>query len=356
MRIFFITQSSKIEEIILKKNYPNSFDFKQVMTDLKNFGFSELFGICKHNKCLFDTVANSWYIQTKWASENNVSYGKSNWQNEILAAQIEKFQPDVIYTSSYDLLSSKNKEYLPKAKLYALWNASPIPDRVDLSHFDLGLSFNLKYRERLKKKGIKNVEHNTFYIDPKIKKRLEGLHLLKDIDISFVGRYDDMFKNRNQLLYDVSSAFKMNYNVQYYLLTAKRFRGLIPTFPWRLLSVYNKPVFLEDMFKIFFKSKIVLNTHSDITDDHKGNMRVFEILGSGSFMLSDNGIYPENLVDGKDFVLYKNKKDMLNKIQYYLNNEDERFEIANNGYKKITKYYNTQIGANNLVKIFSKYL
>jgi spore maturation protein CgeB len=110
------------------------------------------------------------------------------------------------------------------------------------------------------------------------------------------------------------------------------------------------------MFKKFFKSKILLNTHSDITGDHKGNIKVFEILGSGSFILGDHSIYPENLVEGKDFVLYKNKKDMLNKIKCYINNEDERFEIANNSYKKIIKYYSTQSGANNLIKIFCKNL
>lgn len=356
MKILFITTSSMIEEIILKKAYPDSFGFDQIMIDLKNFGFSDLFGLDKNNKYIFDTVVNSKYIQTKWAKENGVKYSESNWQKEILAAQIEQFQPDVIYTGNHVFFDKKMKEYLPKAKLYALWNASPMQEGIDLSHFDVGLSFNSVYHEHLQKRGIKNVEYNSFYIDPEIKNRLESMNLPKDIDIAFVGRYAPMFKDRNQFLYDVYSAFKKSYNIQYYLLTAKRFRGLIPMLPWKLLKAYNKPVFLEDMFKVFNRSKIVLNTHSNIAGKYKGNMRVFEALGSESFMLSDHGIYPEHLEDGKDFVTYKNNKDMIEKIDYYLKNDKEREEIALNGHNKISKYYSTDIGAKNLEKIFGKYL
>jgi len=323
---------------------------------LKSFGFSDLFAIDKYNKNFFDTVVNSKYIQKKWAKENALKYNEDNWQKEILAAQVEKFKPDVIYTGNHGFLTKEMKEYLPKAKLYALWNASPMQEGIGLSHFDLGISFNEVYHQHLQKRGIKNIEYNSFYIDPEIKNRLDSMNLQKDIDISFVGRYAPMFKTRNQFLYDVYSNFKKDYNIQYYLLTGSRLRGLIPMLPWKLLSSYNKPVFLEDMFKVFNRSKIVLNTHSNITGSVKGNMRVFEALGSGSFMLSDDGIYPEHLVAGEDFVTYKNNKDMIEKIDYYLKNDNEREEIALNGYNKISKYYSTDIGSQNLENIFKKYL
>ena len=46
-------------------------------------------------------------------------------------------------------------------------------------------------------------------------------------------------------------------------------------------------------------SKIVFNCHSDISKQYKGNMRVCETLGMGSFMLSDEGVYPRYLTPGK---------------------------------------------------------
>lgn len=355
MKIFYIQQASIIDWY-LNKFYKNDLNnHSTVLLDkLSTFGFAKLFGINFEEHYL--SVANSFILQTKWAQENDFSYSEQNWEKEILAAQIEKFQPDVIYTGNHNLFTKEMKKYLPKVKLYALWNASPMQEGIDLSHFDVGTSFNEVYHQHLQKRGIKNIEYNSFYIDPEIKNRLDAMNLKKDIDIAFVGRYAPMFKDRNQFLYDIYKEFKNDYNIQYYLLTVKRFKGLIPVLPWKLLKAYNKPVFLEDMFKVFNKSKIVLNTHSNITGEGKGNMRVFEALGSGSFMLSDDGIYPEHLIAGEDFVTYKDNKDMVEKIDYYLKNDKEREEIALNGYKKISKYYTTEIGSQNLEKIFGKYL
>lgn len=365
MKIFFIQTASMIDHVV--KNDLTILDplsFEEILKKYCMFGFFSLFGIDRdrlfkkksEDILIFANVTNSRYIQTKWAKENGVKYSEKNWQKDILAAQIESFQPDVIYTGNHILFNKQMKEYLPKAKLYALWNASPMQEMVDLSHFDVGISFNSIYHEHLQKRGIKNVEYNSFYINPEIKSRLEAMNLPQDIDIAFVGRYAPMFKDRNKFLYDVYDAFKKEYNIQYYLLTSKRLRGLIPLIPWRLLKAYNKPVFLEEMFKIFNRSKIVLNSHSNITGECKGNMRVYEALGSGSFMLSDYGVYPEHLEDGNDFVTYKNNKDMIEKIDYYLKTDKEREEIALNGHKKISQYYSTDIGSQSLEKIFGKYL
>jgi glycosyltransferase involved in cell wall biosynthesis len=356
MKIFFITTSSMIDTIISTKKYTNCSNFESIMRDLKMFGFSELFGIDKDNDMFFDTVANSKFIQTKWAHQNNFKYTEKHWEKEILSAQIEKFKPDVLYTGNYAFFNKELKDYLPKAKLYALWNASPMQEGIDLSHFDVGLSFNEVYHRHLQKRGVKIIDYNSFYIDPEIRNRLNSMFLPKDIDIAFVGRYSPMFKERNKFLYDVYMNFRREYNIQYYLLTASRLKGLLPMLPWKLLKAYNKPVFLEDMFTIFARSKIVLNAHSNITGFGKGNMRVFEALGSGSFMLTDNGIYPDHLIQGEDFVVYKSNKDMIDKIDYYLKNDKEREDIALNGYKKISKYYSTDVGSKNLKNIFAKYL
>ncbi|MCX7909759.1 MAG: glycosyltransferase [Ignavibacteria bacterium] len=63
--------------------------------------------------------------------------------------------------------------------------------------------------------------------------------------------------------------------------------------------------------------------------------RVFEITGSGGFLLTQNA---ENLseyfVDGKEIAVFENEKDLLEKINFYLSKEDLRCEIAYNGYKR----------------------
>lgn len=355
MKVFYIQQASIIDWYLEKYEFRYmSCSYRSLMSRLTAYGFGSLFGI-DENKA-FLSVANSRIFQSKWAKENSFKYNEENWKKEILAAQIESFKPDVIYTGDYIFFNKEMKQYLPKSELYALWNASPIKEGVDLSQFDLGISFNSIYHEELRKRGIENLEYNSFYIDPNIKNKLEGMSLLKNIDVSFVGRYSLMFKNRNRFLNDVYKTFKNDYNIQYYLLVDKRLRGLVPMIPWKLLRAYNSPVFLEGLFKVFNRSKIILNTHSNITGQYKGNMRVYEALGSGSFMLSDEGIYPENLKPGDDFITYSNNKDMIQKINYYLKNDKEREEIALNGHKKISEHYTTKIGSDKLEIIFGKYL
>ena len=47
--------------------------------------------------------------------------------------------------------------------------------------------------------------------------------------------------------------------------------------------------------------------------------------------------------DGKDYVSFYSKEDMLNKIAYYLEHEDERKQIAHNGQEKVCKEHTYDI-------------
>mgnify|MGYP003316955199 FL=1 len=50
------------------------------------------------------------------------------------------------------------------------------------------------------------------------------------------------------------------------------------------------------------------------------------------------GYYQADFMDcyvpGEDFVYYESKDDLLSKIDYYLNHEDERIAIAKNGFER----------------------
>ena len=71
--------------------------------------------------------------------------------------------------------------------------------------------------------------------------------------------------------------------------------------------------------------------------------RHLEILSSCSFMLCENSInqleLPIPLIDGKHFVSFKDKEDLIRKIDFYLKNKQLRNEIALNGRKVLEKHY-----------------
>jgi spore maturation protein CgeB len=90
----------------------------------------------------------------------------------------------------------------------------------------------------------------------------------------------------------------------------------------------------EEAAQKYCKSKIVLN----IAMKEDLNMRVFETLGTGSFLLTDYVPYIEELFeDGKHLVLYRSIEEAIDKAKYYLAHDSEREKIAQAGYEEAMK-------------------
>ncbi|MCM1112030.1 MAG: glycosyltransferase [Muribaculum sp.] len=65
-------------------------------------------------------------------------------------------------------------------------------------------------------------------------------------------------------------------------------------------------------------------------------LRAFDIMGAGGFLLTNyQADFADLFVPGEDFVFFENKADLLDQIAYYLEHEDERVQIARNGYEKV---------------------
>ena len=90
-----------------------------------------------------------------------------------------------------------------------------------------------------------------------------------------------------------------------------------------------------DMNKVFRLSKINLNiTLPSIKTGIP--LRALDIMGAGGFLLTDYRLDMQGLFEpGTDYEYYTSIDDALNKIAYYLEHEDERKIIAENGRKKI---------------------
>lgn len=70
-------------------------------------------------------------------------------------------------------------------------------------------------------------------------------------------------------------------------------------------------------------------------------LRVLEIMACQGFVLVN---YQEDLArefeDGKEIVMYRSLEEMVEKVQYYLEYEEERKQIARAGYEKVLREYN----------------
>lgn len=94
---------------------------------------------------------------------------------------------------------------------------------------------------------------------------------------------------------------------------------------------------LTEMPKVFHLSKINLNM--TIKPIQTGlPLRIFDIMGCGGFLMTN---YQEELTDhfeiGVDLEAYGSLEELVDKCAYYLEHEDERVQIARNGYEKVKK-------------------
>ena len=91
----------------------------------------------------------------------------------------------------------------------------------------------------------------------------------------------------------------------------------------------------DELNPIYRSTKIALNIQpKDMVSS--GNMRTFEISGYGAFQLTDK-MNKAWFNDGKEVVTFKDKKDLINKIDYFLKNDAERERIADAGQARTLK-------------------
>lgn len=140
----------------------------------------------------------------------------------------------------------------------------------------------------------------------------------REIDVCFIGKTLDLPKRKEYVDYLKENGIKV------YQSGGQREQRL---------SVF-------DYAGIFQKSKISLNfcKHPNGKDQSKG--RIFESTLSGAMLIEEeNEESAYWLKPGTDYISFKDKNELLKKVKYYLEHEDERSVIAQNGFKKSSLKY-----------------
>lgn len=109
--------------------------------------------------------------------------------------------------------------------------------------------------------------------------------------------------------------------------------------------------YFRDMPYVFRLSKINLNiTLRSITNGIP--LRGYDIMGSGGFLLSNYQVdLARHFIPGEDYVYYESRKDLMDKIGYYLKNEEERRNIAKNGHDKVMREHTFDVRLRQIIDI-----
>jgi spore maturation protein CgeB len=109
-----------------------------------------------------------------------------------------------------------------------------------------------------------------------------------------------------------------------------------PLVPVRLRSVFHGPVIGDDYAKAICASKVSLGfLNHEVMDTF--TTRTFEIPACGRFLLAERTpMHQKLLAEGLEAGFFSSDKELVNKINFYLTNINERERIAKSGHLKIT--------------------
>jgi spore maturation protein CgeB len=314
----------------------------------------------------WDIHANNESMQKAWARENGlrlredgrwkfrmrrgvvpwVSRVEQVWFYDILKAQIEHYNPDIILNQAMDGISSSFlKDMKPHVRLLMGQNAAPLPEGEDFGYYDLVVSSLPNVVERFRRMGVPAEPHRLAF-EPRVLQALRNGE--PKTPITFVGSITLYHDSRVRLLEHLCRCANI-----------KIYGTGVDYLPKESLirQHHHGEAWGVDMYQLLFDSKITVNHHIEMAKSYANNLRLFEATGVGTLLVTD---WKENLHElfepGKEVVFYRTPDECAEAVQYYLEHDEEREAIARGGQKRTLRDHTYCQRMPELVDIVKKYL
>ncbi len=270
-----------------------------------------------------------------------------NGMNKAFLEVVEKEKPDYIFfwlmypPEFYLETLGKIKLVSPNTKVLNFFGDDDILFEIYtkyLANFvDYPLASHMEHFWKYKENNIPNA-FSTFGVNTD---NFKPLKLKKKYDVTFIGT---PIEDRAEMIkHLVDNGVKVNI-----------FGGGWYKYP-ELAKYYGGKVSTEEMVKIINESKINLNFSKTIGGKTGFKAKVFELCACNSFLLSEYFTgYTNYLAENKEIITFKDKKDLLDKVKFYLENDKEREKIAEAAYKKVVKNYSIEEEFKNIFEAISK--
>lgn len=122
-------------------------------------------------------------------------------------------------------------------------------------------------------------------------------------------------------------------------------------------GLITDPLFGLDMYKALSKSRIGFNFHGGIAGDFAANVRLFEVTGVGSLLLTDHKKNIAELFEpDREIVTYKSSDECVEKVNYLLSHPAVIQNIARAGQKRCLKHHSIKIRTEEIVSLTENYL
>jgi len=143
--------------------------------------------------------------------------------------------------------------------------------------------------------------------------------------------YDLTPRKVKNIIQEILDTMKYNSNPTSAVIKKTALRYIYP-------SRVHMPVYGKKMYEILNQSKIVFNIHGDRIRNVVGNLRMFEVTGVGSCLLTDTGSNMSDLFEeDKEVVTYRTVDEAVEKVNYLLEHPAEAEQIAKAGQARALK-------------------
>jgi spore maturation protein CgeB len=337
-------------------------------------------------------VSNDKILQDKWKLENNID---TDSVSDILFKQIKYYQPEILWIENLTYLDSdwfsKVRNQIKAVKLIVAYHCAPYTRKYldKLRNADFIFTCTPGLLDTMKKEGMKAymVYHG---FDNQLLERLDKKQGQPSVVLTFSGSLitGDTFHNARINL--IERLIRENIDIALYMTLEKstRIRAkqaiyylslllkklglgkitgkysffeygsiLVKHYSRKLIKMNQAPQYGMNMYNLFSRSKVVLNIHTGVAGDYAGNMRMFEVTGTGSCLLTDNKKNMKDLFDaGTEVLLYNDTEDCIQKVKWLLEHDKEREKIAKAGQKKTLDVHTVENRCRTIIDIIKKEL
>ncbi|MBI4789823.1 MAG: glycosyltransferase [Chloroflexi bacterium] len=248
-------------------------------------------------------------------------------------------RPDLILVLKGETLEAETIAALRGAARRALatwWLDDPLTSRLPAdatSSFDAFFLFDKSYFEPLSRAGASAIHFLPCCADPDVFRPIELAAAERrryECEVSFVGVY---YPKRGDILEQMAGLDVNIWGPQWDCADAQRALKRIGGKAWR-----GKFADEVTSVKVYNASQICLNIHHPQTQVAGLNLRTFEVLAAGAFLLTDRVAgMDELLVPGEETACYASPAQARSQVEHYLAQRDERLRIGQRGRARVLR-------------------
>ena len=265
------------------------------------------------------------------------------WQYRVLAAQIEHYNPDVIYNQEPSTVSAAFlKRFRKSGRSIIAQVASARPPWENFRDYDVVVSSLPNFVAHFRRNGVPSA-YNRLAFEPSVFDRIGAQ--VRDISLSFVGSVAEVHKKRLAMLEYVAERLPL----QIWGTDVERLPACSP-----LHRCYRGEAWGRTMFELLGRSQITLNNHEAVAGIHANNLRLYEASGMGALQLVDHqsdlqGIY----LPGEEVAAFDTLNDCVRQAERLMGDAALRNRIAQAGQKRAFESHSYHRRTGELLDIFT---